>query len=94
MYCVFHEYFDQTWLLYVLRYQGHNYFMYCTIKVVVTLCTALSSVFKHEYKVIMMYAVLEGQGGEFVLGAWAVTKSTGFWSPCMEREFEISKVYY
>ena len=67
-----HEYFDKTWLLYVLRYP---------IKAMITLCTALSRswllyvlryqvVFKHEYKVIMMYAVLEGQGGEFVLGGY------------------------
>ena len=58
-----------------------GYSMYCAIKAMITLCTALSRswllyvlryqvVFKHEYKVIMMYAVLEGQGGEFVLGGY------------------------
>ena len=25
-----HEYFDKMWLLYVLRYQGHDYLMFFT----------------------------------------------------------------
>ena len=40
-----------------LIYQGIEYSMYCAIKALNTLCPALSSVFKHEYKVIMMCPV-------------------------------------